>query len=205
MSPLNLSVLALSMLAAYLIGSIPTGVLVIRLYSGRDIRRLGSGNIGATNVRRVAGNRLGVVVLLGDVLKGYLPVFLAMKLPLFPGEGRLWAVCVALTALGTFWGHLYPIYLKGRGGKGVATAGGCFLPISPAALAGAVIVFLLVVWRRRMASLGSLSATAFLPVFLWFFGAEPLFSILGVVMAVFIFFRHSENIRRLREGTEPKI
>lgn len=194
------------MLTAYFIGSVPTGVLVTRLFTGRDVRRLGSGNIGATNVRRVAGNRLGAVVLLGDLLKGFLPVFLAMELPLFPGEGRARAVCMALAALGAFFGHLYPIYSKGRGGgKGVATAAGSILSISPAALAGAFLVFILVVWHRRVVSLGSLASAASLPIFLWFFGPGPLFAVLGVVMAVFIYFRHSGNIRRLREGTEEKI
>lgn len=206
MSPSFLFITVLSMMLAYFIGSIPTGVLLTRVAIGRDIRRLGSGNIGATNVRRVAGNRLGCVVLLGDLLKGFIPVCLALYLPLFPGGSRQWAVCVALTALGVFLGHLYPIYSKGRGGgKGVATAAGCMLPVSPAALAGAVLVFVLVVWRRRVVSLGSLAAAGVLPVFLWLGNSPAIFSILGLVMAVAIFFRHSGNVRRLREGTEPRL
>lgn len=206
MSPLNVSILTLCVLAAYFIGSIPIGVLVIRFFTGLDIRRLGSGNIGATNVRRVTGNRLGAMVLIGDLLKGFSPVFLSMKLPLFPRGGGFWTLCVSLTALGAFWGHLYPVYSKGRGGgKGVATATGCFLPICPVALAGSVLVFMLVVWRRRVVSLGSLAAAGLLPVFLWLSGCRAVFSALGAVMAVFIFFRHSGNIRRLREGTEPGI
>ncbi len=205
MSPLNSFIPALFVPAAYLIGSIPTGVLVTRLFTGRDIRRLGSGNIGATNVRRVAGNRLGAMVLLGDLLKGFLPVFLAVKtVPL--GESRWWTVCVALTALGAFIGHLYPIYSKGRGGgKGVATAAGCFMAISPAALAGAGLVFVLVAWWRRMVSLGSLFAAVALPVFVWFLNGSVVYTASGVVMAVFIFVRHSGNIRRMRGGTEPRI
>jgi glycerol-3-phosphate acyltransferase PlsY len=194
------------MLAAYLIGSIPTGVLVTRFFTGRDIRQMGSGNIGATNVRRAAGNLPGIMVLLGDMLKGTVPVVLSMRLPLFVDEGRLGVVCVALTALGAFFGHLYPIYLKGRGGgKGVATAAGCFLPISPVALAGAVLIFILVVWRWRVVSMGSLAAAAALPVCVLLQNGPPVFTALGVVTAAFIFLRHSGNIRRLKEGREPKI
>jgi glycerol-3-phosphate acyltransferase PlsY len=202
MSSLNLIGLAGVFLAAYLIGSIPTGVLVTRLFTGRDVRRQGSGNIGATNVRRVAGNRLGAVVLIGDVLKGFLPVFVVMRLA---SEDSAWSVSVALTGLGAFLGHLYPIYLKGRGGKGVATAAGCFLSISPLALAGAVFVFILAVWRRRVVSLGSLGAAGALPVLVWLHSRSMIFTALGGVMAVFIFFRHSGNIRRLREGIEPRL
>jgi glycerol-3-phosphate acyltransferase PlsY len=202
MSSLNYFILAGAFLAAYLIGSIPTGVLVTRLATGRDIRRQGSGNIGATNVRRVAGNRLGAVVLLGDVLKGCLPVLVVMGLT---REDPAGSVYVALTGLGAFLGHLYPIYLKGRGGKGVATAAGCFLPISPLALAGAVLVFVLVVWRRRVVSLGSLGAAGVLPVFVWLRSGSAIFTAMGGVMAVLIFLRHSGNIRRLREGVEPRI
>jgi acyl phosphate:glycerol-3-phosphate acyltransferase len=191
---------------AYVIGSIPTGILLTRLITGRDIRRLGSGNVGATNVRRVAGNRLGVVVLGADMLKGVVPVFLAMQLHTIPGSGFFWESGVALAAFGAFAGHLYPVYFKGRsGGKGVATAAGCFLLISPVALAGAGAVFILSVWHRRMVSMGSLTGVAVLPAFLWLSSRSIIFTVLAVVMAVFIFYRHGANIRRIREGTEPRI
>jgi glycerol-3-phosphate acyltransferase PlsY len=202
MSSLNIFFMAGVLPAAYLIGSIPTGVLVTRLATGRDVRRLGSGNIGATNVRRVAGNRMGAVVLLGDMLKGFLPVLFVMRLA---GGDPASSVYVALTALCAFLGHLFPVYLKGRGGKGVATAAGCFMPISPVAMAATVLVFVLVVWRRRLVSLGSLGAAGALPVLVWLQNRSIIYSALGVVVAVLIFFRHSANIRRLREGTEPRI
>ena len=206
MFPLDAVILAAALIAAYLIGSIPTGVLVTRVFTGRDIRRLGSGNIGATNVRRSAGNLPGAMVLLGDMLKGFVPVYLAMRLPVSGGEGRLGVVCAALTALGAFFGHLYPIYFKGRGGgKGVATAAGCFLPISPVALAGPLLIFALVLWRRRVVSLASLAAAAVLPVCVLLQNGSLVFTVLGAAMAVFIFLRHSGNIRRLREGTEAEI
>ncbi len=207
MSSLIVFFLPGAMLTAYLIGSIPVGVLVTRAFTGQDIRKLGSGNVGATNVRRMAGNGLGAVVLAGDVLKGLIPVGLVMAVgPRFVGHGRMWAVWVSLAALGAFLGHLYPVYFKGRsGGKGVATAVGCFLPISPMAVAGALLVFLLVVWRLRVVSLGSLSAAVALPVLVWFRTGTSVFPVLAVVTAGFIFLRHSANLRRLREGTEPKI
>ena len=206
MFPLAAFIIAAAMLAAYLIGSIPTGVLVTRLLTGHDIRQMGSGNIGATNVRRAVGNLPGIMVLLGDMLKGCVPVYLSMRISMFADEGRLGAVCVALTALGAFLGHLYPIYFKGHGGgKGVATAAGCFLPISPVALTGPALIFILVVWRRRVVSLGSLAAAAALPVCILLQNSSIIFTALGVVVAAFIFLRHSGNIRRLREGTEPRI
>ena len=206
MFPLAASITAAVMLAAYLIGSIPTGVLVTRLFTGHDIRRVGSGNIGATNVRRAAGNLPGAMVLLGDMFKGLAPVYLVMRLPMFADEGRWGAVCVALTAFAAFLGHLYPIYSKGRGGgKGVATAAGCFLPISPVVLVGPVLIFILVVWRRRIVSLGSLAAAAALPVCALLQNGSLVYTALGAAMVAFIFMRHSGNIRRLRDGTEPKI
>lgn len=196
-----------AMLTAYLIGSIPTGVLLVRLCSGQDIRRLGSGNIGATNARRVAGNRLGALVLLGDVLKGGVPVWLASGIGRGAGmEGVPLEVCISLTALGAFLGHLYPIYFKGRtGGKGVATAAGGGGAISPMAIGGSLLIFVLVVWRFRIVSLGSMAASAGLPVLMWLASGSPPFTAAAAVMAAFIIVRHSGNIRRLREGTEPKI
>lgn len=191
---------------AYFIGSIPTGILLTRLFAGRDIRRQGSGNVGATNVRRVAGNKLGIVVLGADVLKGVVPVFLTMQLHGILGSGFFWELGVSLAAFGAFAGHLYPVYFKGRsGGKGVATAGGGVLLISPVALAGAVVVFILSVWHRRMVSIGSLSGAAVLPIFIWFSSRSIIFSVLAVMIAVFIFYRHGANIRRMREGTEPRL
>jgi glycerol-3-phosphate acyltransferase PlsY len=140
------------------------------------------------------------------VVKGFLTVFLAMQLHVFSGGGRAWEVFVALTVLGVFLGHLYPIYFKGRyGGKGVATAAGCFLQVSPAALLGVAFIFILMLWCRRVVSMGSLAAAGVLPILIWILNGSPIFTALGVVVAAFIWIRHSGNIRRLRNGTEPRI
>ena len=206
MTWLTLSALCGIVLLAYLSGSIPTGVVLTRLFAGKDIRQLGSGNVGATNVRRVAGNRLGAVVLFGDVLKGAVPVYLAMWMhPVFESSFR-WEIFVSLTAFLAFAGHLYPAYYMGRsGGKGVATAVGCFLLISPGACTLALAVFILTLWRWRMVSLASICFAALLPVFVFLKTHSAVFSVLAAVLFIFIFLRHAANIRRIRQGYEPRI
>ena len=188
---------------AYLIGSLPTGLLLTRLVTGKDIRTLGSGNVGAANVGRVAGKKLGAAVLLLDFLKGALPACLALGWPC--AEAPLFReVCVALSALASVLGHLYPLYFKGRfGGKGVATAGGCFAVIAPLALLGAVLVYLLTLRRWRIASLGSLAGASALPFLALLETGSWRFFLLGIGVAILIFVRHAANIRRLRRGTEP--
>jgi glycerol-3-phosphate acyltransferase PlsY len=206
MTPLTVFLLLAVVLTAYFIGSIPTGILLTRWFAGTDIRKSGSGNVGATNVRRVAGNALGAAVLLMDMLKGAVPVYLATHLHAIFSTALIWEICVSLAALSAFAGHLYPVYFKGRsGGKGVATAAGCFLMISPVSVAGAAVIFILMVWRSRMVSMGSLSAAAVVPAFVWLSSGSRVFSTLAVLVAVFIFHRHWDNIRRISEGTEPRI
>lgn len=189
---------------AYALGSIPWGLILTRNFTDVDIRSAGSGNIGATNVRRTAGNVLGLLTLALDVLKGWLPTFLALFL-----AGRAGAVndfCVSVTALAAFLGHLFPLYMKGRsGGKGVATAAGCILAVSPAALGLSLVGFLLGAALSRRVSVGSLIGAALLPAGLWIFTASTVFSVLGVLMASGILIRHAENIRRLLSGKEPRI
>ena len=202
MESLTLAIRLGLMLAAYLCGSIPWGVIFTRIFTGKDIRRLGSGNIGATNVRRIAGNILGVLTLAGDVLKGAVPVYLAKTLITGP-YADLWIALVAFCAV---LGHLAPVFFRFKsGGKGVATTFGVFLAISPAAVGGALVVFIGVLWRYRYVSFGSLSAMATLPAFLWFTTGCLYFMGLAVISAVLIYTRHSDNIQRLREGTEPKL
>lgn len=191
---------------AYLLGSIPFGLVLTRLFTSIDIRRTGSGNIGATNVRRMAGNRLGFLTLLGDVLKGALPVLLAIVL--LWGEqpresARAVAACAAVAA---FTGHLYPLYLGFRtGGKGVATAlGGC-LVLSPPAVLVALAVFIAAVKISRRASVGSLAAAAALAPAVWLTTGSPAYLAGTLFMAVFIFARHRDNLKRLMAGTEPTI
>ena len=188
---------------AYLLGSIPWGLVLTHWVGADDIRSRGSGNIGATNVTRVAGKTIGAMTLALDMLKGGLPVYGALLLiesrPIAGGQ-----MFVAAVALSAFFGHLYPVFLKFKsGGKGVATALGCFLVISPEACAGTMVVFCLIVWRFQYVSAGSLVASATLPVFTALWGNSPWLISAAFVIAVFIFIRHTANIRRLLKGTEP--
>jgi glycerol-3-phosphate acyltransferase PlsY len=189
---------------AYLLGSVPWGLVLTRMFTTVDIRRQGSGNIGATNVRRLAGTPLGLLTLAGDLLKGAAPVYLAENVTgLDPIQQALFVSVVALTA---FAGHLFPLYLKLKGGgKGVATAAGCFLVISPMSVLAALIAFLLILgWSGRV-SAGSLSAAAVLPAAVWWRLGSPVYCGCAVLMAVLIVLRHRDNIRRLLNGSEPAV
>src|ERR1700680_4179468 len=151
MAEISVTLLAIA-IVAYLLGSIPFGVLLTKLFGGGDVRKAGSGNIGATNVARVAGPIPGVLTLLLDAAKGAAAVWLAAR---FSNDSATWMIIAALAAL---IGHCFPIWLKFRGGKGVATAAGVFLVLSPLALLGSVCVFVLVVAFWGCGSLASLSA-----------------------------------------------
>ncbi len=187
----------LLIVGGYLAGSVPTGVILAKLFTTRDIRQEGSGNIGATNVYRVLGARLGLLTLVGDVLKGVIPVLLAL---IWLGED-LWIAPVALL---TFLGHLYPIFLKFRGGKGVATALGIFIVIAPLAVACSAGVFVLVAVIWRYVSLASLVASGLMPLFLGLTGYSSVYVGLGLIVGCLIFYRHKDNIKRLRGGVEKK-
>jgi glycerol-3-phosphate acyltransferase PlsY len=188
----------LLIVGGYLVGSIPTGVILARLFSATDIRLEGSGNIGATNVYRVLGAKLGMITLVGDVVKGVVPVILTN---FFMGDD-LW---IASVAFSTFLGHLYPLFLGFRGGKGVATALGIFMVIAPLVTACAVIVFIVVVLRWKYVSLGSLAASASMPLFLGVGGYAIVYGGLSLMIGGLIFYRHGDNIKRLREGKEKKL
>jgi glycerol-3-phosphate acyltransferase PlsY len=175
---------------------VPTGFL-LGYFAGVDVRRTGSGNVGATNVARVAGKWLGLLTLLGDTVKGYAPVFIALELDL----GAATAGWVGLAA---FLGHLYPIFLKFRGGKGVATALGALLAFAPAATGVLLLVFLFVALTTRIVSLASIVAAGSAPVALWLLGYPmPLIGV-ALIMALMIIWRHRANIQRLRAGAEPR-
>ena len=191
-------------LLAYLLGSIPFGLVLTRLFTDIDIRQAGSGNIGTTNVRRLAGNLMGILTLVGDVAKGAVPVALAQSLT---APGLLSQdIFLALVALAAFLGHLFPVYMKMKnGGKGVATAVGCLAVISPLSVLIALGAFLLVAFGSNRVSAGSLASAAALPPAIWWTTNSLAFTICALVMAVGIFFRHSTNIRRLLNGTEPGI
>ncbi len=181
----------------YLLGSVPIGFLLGYL-SGVDVRQAGSGNVGATNVARVVGKRQGLITLVGDVAKGFIPAFLSLQLGL-----GLWVS--ALAGLASFLGHLYPVFLKFQGGKGVATALGVFLVLAPMATVVLIFVFSFVAMVSRLVSLASMVAAGFAPIALWFFSYSPLLIWLSLLIALLIIFRHQENIRRLIAGVEPRI
>ncbi len=189
---------------AYLLGSIPWGLVLTRMFTSVDIRQHGSGNIGATNVMRLTGPVLGALTLAGDALKGAIPVWLALALT-GPGDVR-GEIYIAVVAFCAFAGHLYPVYLKFKdGGKGVATAAGCFFIISPAAGIVAILVFIMFVcWVDRV-SAGSLAAAAVLPIAVWESSHSTIFTVCAVATTIFIYIRHKDNIKRLLAGTEPTI
>ncbi len=187
---------------AYLLGAIPWGLILTRVFASDDIRMKGSGNIGATNVTREVGILPGVLTLAGDVIKGALPVYLARTaLGAADGSGELYLAAVALAA---FLGHLFPLYLKFRdGGKGVATAAGCFAVISLPAVLAACGIFTAVLLVSRRVSVGSLCAAVALPIAIWINTGSMVMTIAAGVVALLIFIRHQWNIKRLLAGTEP--
>lgn len=187
---------------AYLLGSIPWGLVLARIFASADIRQKGSGNIGATNVMREAGIMPGLLTLAGDVFKGALPVYLAQwTFGAVDGSADPYLAAVALAA---FSGHLFPVYLKFRdGGKGVATAAGCFAVISLTAVLAAACVFAALLLVSHRVSVGSLGAAAVLPVAIWITTGSLVLTIAAVVVALLIFGRHHANIKRLLAGNEP--
>ena len=184
--------------ASYLLGSVPTGYILYRLKEKKDIRGLGSTNIGATNVLRVSGWKLALPVGLSDVLKGAIPVYLALRL--FPEP---WVAYTAgfLAVLG----HCFPVYIRFRGGKGVATSVGAFAVLAPLPLLCAIAVWIIVVALTRFVSLGSLAAFLSLPFFILIFGKQTGAILLGTAMFVLIVHRHRANIGRILRGTEKKL
>jgi glycerol-3-phosphate acyltransferase PlsY len=187
---------SLLVLLAYLCGSIPTGVLVSRR-RGIDVRQAGSGNIGATNVARTVGLGSGLLTLLFDVTKGFLPVVAAQRL----GMPEWGAAMVGLAAIA---GHLFPIFLGFHGGKGVATTAGAFLVLAPAATGVVIVVFALIVLASGFVSLASILAAAALPLAALVLGYGGVTTLAAVFAAVAIALRHRDNLRRLRRGEEPK-
>jgi glycerol-3-phosphate acyltransferase PlsY len=181
---------------AYLLGSVPSGYVLGKL-AGTDVRGVGSGNIGATNVARALGMLPGALTLVADAAKGYLPVFLALHL------GVSQAV-VASAAIAAFLGHLYPLFLKFQGGKGVATAFGALLAVAPLAALVLVLVFAGVVFVCRIVSLGAIATAIAAPIMLWLFYQPPVIVAVGFFMGAMVILRHHDNIRRLLAGTEPR-
>lgn len=187
---------------AYLLGSIPWGLILSRIFAREDIRLKGSGNIGATNVTRQAGVIPGVLTLTADILKGAIPVYLALAA--FGTAGGSADFYPAAVALAAFLGHLFPVYLRFRdGGKGVATAAGCFAVVSPGAVLAAVVVFIAMLSMSRRVSVGSLSSAAVLPLAVWIATGSAIMTASAAIVALFIFIRHRDNLKRLMAGEEP--
>jgi acyl phosphate:glycerol-3-phosphate acyltransferase len=179
----------------YLLGSIPFGVLVTRVAGVGDVRSIGSGNIGATNVLRTGRKGLAAATLLGDVLKGTVAVMIAWR----------WGPNLAiLAALGAFLGHLFPVWLSFKGGKGVATYLGCLLGLSPLAALAFAAIWLLVAFGTRYSSLSAMVAGTATPVVLWLLGERQMAELFVLLTAVLVW-THRENIARLRAGTEGRI
>ena len=194
----------LTVLISYLLGSIPFGYLLVRAFRGSDIRQSGSGNIGATNVARTSP-ALGIATLVLDALKGFLAVAVA-RYWIAP-HGTIAAVVLgAIAALFAIAGHIFPVWLKFRGGKGVATALGAFLRLCPLAVGAAIIIFVIVVLISRRVSLGSIVAAALFPTTVWTLNLshDPAVLALIGVSALLIIGRHYKNVRRLLSGEEPK-
>ncbi|HSK63524.1 MAG TPA: glycerol-3-phosphate 1-O-acyltransferase PlsY [Pyrinomonadaceae bacterium] len=194
---------ALLMILAYLIGSIPFGYLIVKATRGADIRQTGSGGTGATNVSRRAGKAAGILTLVLDALKGVAAVLIArMLLNDGPDTNHAWWSGAA--ALFVIVGHIFPIWLGFRGGKGVATGAGVFLMMAPLAVLGAGVVFLVVVLITRYVSLGSIVAAATIPMFAGLSGLSFPELTCAVAGALLIIFAHRTNIGRLIRGTESK-
>jgi glycerol-3-phosphate acyltransferase PlsY len=198
----------LILIAAYLLGSIPFGYLLVRAKLGADVRETGSGGTGATNVSRRAGKLAGILTLLFDALKGALAVILARMFLTEDFGINWWVAAVVVLAIA---GHCFPVWLGFRGGKGVATGVGAFLALSPVAVACAGVVFILIVWTTRYVSLGSIMAAAVLPLSIWILSSyvKPVASVAPLLTAALagatlIIFMHRANIGRLLSGTESK-
>jgi acyl phosphate:glycerol-3-phosphate acyltransferase len=188
--------LPVAFVVGYLLGSIPFGLILTRLAGTEDLRSIGSGNIGATNVLRTGKKSLAAATLLGDMLKGTAAVIIA---------GTLWGPNAAMLAgLGAFLGHLFPIWLQFKGGKGIATYIGVLLGLFWPAAAMFGAIWLATAFTTRYSSLSALVACFVTPIFLWFFG-HPALASLFAVMTLISFWTHRENIKRLQAGTEGKI
>jgi acyl phosphate:glycerol-3-phosphate acyltransferase len=204
LNAISLSTAWLIPLVAYLLGSIPFGLLIVKAQGGPDIRAIGSGNIGAANVTRHAGKFAGILTLLFDAGKGCLAVWLAAH---FTSGNIRWMIVAAVCAV---VGHMFPVWLGFKGGKGVATGLGVFLPICWQAVAAGVVLWILIVIFWRYSSLGSISAAVALPLFVYLLyapgHAPPEFVTLGtVVISVLVLVKHRPNIARLVAGDEPHL
>ena len=193
--------IALVLAASYLIGSIPTGYIIVKLFTGQDIRTVGSGSTGATNVKRVMGKKWFFVVMLLDALKGALPVVLTA---LF-GADFAGGLLPVLAAICVILGHSKSVFLNFTGGKSVASGVGTLLALDWQAGLIIAAVWGVVTWVSRYVSLGSVVALALSPLIMWFLNSPPAYIVYAVIAAIYVIYLHRENIKRLKEGTENKV
>ncbi len=185
-------------IGSYLLGAIPTSAIIAKYKGGFDLTRQGSGNLGATNVARIIGKKFGAITLVLDALKGFIPVFTAVKLLHFQG-----LILIPLIALPVV-GHCYSIYINFKGGKGVATALGAFMGISPLAVIVAAVIFFAIVFTSKYVSLASIVSAFFMPFIMFYFNEDIFVFIGALLVAALIIYKHSANIKRLMEGTEHR-
>ena len=185
-------------LIGYFVGAVPFG-LVFSKMAGIDVRTEGSKNIGATNVSRVLGKKLGFLTLVCDCFKGFLPMYLAAS---FLPESETRELVVAVSGIMAVIGHMFPVYIRFKGGKGVATGLGVFLFLSPLVILISLAVFVGTVAFSGFVSAGSLLASGLVPVWLWLLGATKITIVAATVVALLIWIKHHENIRRLLQGNE---
>ncbi|MBN2191117.1 MAG: glycerol-3-phosphate 1-O-acyltransferase PlsY [Candidatus Aureabacteria bacterium] len=183
---------------SYIIGSFPTAFIICRLVSGKDIRTLGSGNVGATNVARLFGFKYGCITFLLDCLKGFLPVFLLIKFQSIDSN------LVFISAAAVLLGHMWPVFLGFKGGKGVASGVGIIIALNPAAACVSLVVFAVVFVLFRYISLSSITAAVLMPFIMWYFASPLKIAAFVSLAAVLVVYMHKNNIRRLIAGTEPK-
>lgn len=188
---------AVLIVLSYLLGSVPVGLIVARLMGGVDPRKSGSGNIGATNINRTLGKGAGIATLIGDMCKGAAPTYYAIY---YIGGPDI----ISLVALAAILGHLFPVYLGFKGGKGVATALGVLIVVSPLSALICAVVFGVIVFFTRYISLGSMYAAVTMPLALALVPGSLWFVPVSVVITMLIVYKHKENIKRIKEGKESK-
>lgn len=194
--------LVLAIAVSYLIGSIPTGYIIVKLFTGQDIRTIGSGSTGATNVKRVMGKKWFFIVMLLDALKGAIPVVLASHFLLALGA---WGVMPVVAALFAILGHSKSIFLNFTGGKSVASGVGTLLALNWQAGLIIAIVWSIVTWVSKYVSLGSIVALALAPILMWIMNAPVAYILYALVAAIYVIYLHRENIKRLKAGNENKV
>jgi glycerol-3-phosphate acyltransferase PlsY len=190
--------MSIVVIAAYLIGSVPFALLLARVWGANDLRRVGSGNIGAANVLRASGITAGVLAAVLDIAKGAAGVMLAARMD--PTSSS-----AAVAGIAAIVGHIYPVWLRFRGGKGVATACGVFAVLTPLAVPPALAIFVVTVWMTKYVSLGSVLATLALPPIAYAMGTPAPAVLAAFASAAIIIFRHRSNLERLRAGSERRL